>query len=207
FTYGIATVTYVVVMSPSPALVASGKTCGRPTPAPGLPRGRTDRYDVRAPGPERGRIMTGPDVTRTAANVPAVRRPGQRIAGRGQRQRTGARPGDPPERHPSPATTGGNPSRTQAGPHYRAAAMDADAIADHLLRVLDAGASCEPVTDDAPGFGVGDAYAALAAIRGRRGGAGWRRAGRKIGFTNRGLWEAYGVDRPFWADVWDRTVV
>lgn len=42
--------------------------------------------------------MTGPDVTRTAANVPAVRRPGQRIAGRGQRQRTGARPGDPPVR-------------------------------------------------------------------------------------------------------------
>src|SRR5690606_12057830 len=98
FTYGIATVTYVVVMSPSPALVASGKTCGRPTPAPGLPRGRTVRYDVRAPGPERGRIMTGPDVTRTAANVPAVRRPGPRLAGRGQREPTGARPGDRPVR-------------------------------------------------------------------------------------------------------------
>lgn len=30
--------------------------------------------------------------------------------------------------------------------------------------------------------------------------------GYKIGFTNRNLWEVYGVDGPIWAPVWDSTV-
>ncbi|HEX6422610.1 MAG TPA: fumarylacetoacetate hydrolase family protein [Acidimicrobiales bacterium] len=85
--------------------------------------------------------------------------------------------------------------------------MDVDAIAERLVRVLDTGATCERVSDDVPGFSADDAYAVLAAIRRRRADSGWRRAGRKIGLTNRTVWEALGVDRPFWADVWDRTVV
>ncbi len=72
--------------------------------------------------------------------------------------------------------------------------------------MLDTGATCEPVSDGVPGFSTTDAYAVLAAIGRRRGDEGWRRAGRKIGFTNRAIWEAYGVDCPFWADVWDSTV-
>ncbi|MGH9213223.1 MAG: 2-keto-4-pentenoate hydratase [Acidimicrobiales bacterium] len=85
--------------------------------------------------------------------------------------------------------------------------MDVDAIADRLLRLVDTGATCEPISSDVPGFSVGDAYAVLAAIRRRRGQDGWRLAGRKIGFTNRTIWEAYGVDRAFWADLWDNTVM
>lgn len=85
--------------------------------------------------------------------------------------------------------------------------MDVDAIAGKLLPLVDTGATCEPISRDVPGFSVGDAYAVLAAIRRRRDDGGWRRVGRKIGFTNRTLWEAYGVDRAFWADVWDSTTV
>jgi 2-oxo-3-hexenedioate decarboxylase len=85
--------------------------------------------------------------------------------------------------------------------------VDVDAIAERLSDVLDTGATCEPVSFDVPDFSVGDAYAVLAAIGRRRVDNGWRRAGRKIGFTNRTMWAVYGVDRPFWADVWDRTVV
>jgi 2-oxo-3-hexenedioate decarboxylase len=85
--------------------------------------------------------------------------------------------------------------------------VDVDAIAERMLRVLDTGALCEPVSYDMSGFSASDAYAVLAAIGRRRVDGGWRRAGRKIGFTNRTIWEVYGVDRPFWADVWDSTVV
>ena len=89
--------------------------------------------------------------------------------------------------------------------YYGAAAVEVDAIAERLLRLLDTGATCEPISSEAPDFSARDAYAVLAAIGRRRGDSGWRRVGRKIGFTNRTIWEAYGVDRPFWADIWDST--
>jgi 2-oxo-3-hexenedioate decarboxylase len=85
--------------------------------------------------------------------------------------------------------------------------VDVDGIAQRLLHSLDSGPVCDPVSDQEPGFSVSDAYAVLAAIGRRREKDGWRQVGRKIGFTNRTLWEAYGVDRAFWANVWDRTLV
>jgi 2-oxo-3-hexenedioate decarboxylase len=85
--------------------------------------------------------------------------------------------------------------------------VDCDVIAERLVRVLDAGATCEPVSNDVPDFSPGDAYAVLASIGRHRVECGWRRAGRKIGLTNRAIWEIFGVDRAFWADVWDRTVL
>jgi len=36
---------------------------------------------------------------------------------------------------------------------------------------------------------------------------GWKLAGRKNGFTNRGIWERYGVNGPMWGAVYDRTLV
>jgi 2-oxo-3-hexenedioate decarboxylase len=85
--------------------------------------------------------------------------------------------------------------------------VDVDVIAERLVVALDSAALCEPISEQSPGFSVGDAYAVLAAIGRRRERDGWRRVGRKIGLTNRTIWEAYGIDRAFWADVWDRTVV
>jgi 2-oxo-3-hexenedioate decarboxylase len=37
--------------------------------------------------------------------------------------------------------------------------------------------------------------------------AGWRPVGRKIGFTNRTLWDRYGVHEPMWGWVYDRTLI
>ena len=32
-------------------------------------------------------------------------------------------------------------------------------------------------------------------------------AGRKIGFTNRGIWKKYGVHEPIWGFVYDETLI
>ena len=40
----------------------------------------------------------------------------------------------------------------------------------------------------------------------KRTAAGWRPLGRKIGFTNRGLWPRYGVFQPIFGFVYDRTL-
>ena len=79
-------------------------------------------------------------------------------------------------------------------------------IADRLITAQDKVATVPPITAGAPDFSVADGYAVLADIEAKRRAQGWRAIGRKIGFTNRTLWQRYGVDRPMWSHVWDRTV-
>jgi 2-oxo-3-hexenedioate decarboxylase len=55
-------------------------------------------------------------------------------------------------------------------------------------------------------FDVPAAYRVLEDLHARRRAQGWKPIGRKIGFTNRTIWARYGVDRPMWSYVWDRTV-
>jgi 2-oxo-3-hexenedioate decarboxylase len=50
-------------------------------------------------------------------------------------------------------------------------------------------------------------YAAAFALHERRVHDGWRPVGRKIGFTNRGIWARYGVYEPIWGTVYDRTLI
>ena len=50
-------------------------------------------------------------------------------------------------------------------------------------------------------------YAAALAAHARRLRDGWRPVGRKIGFTNRGIWARYGVYEPIWGTVYDRTLI
>jgi 2-oxo-3-hexenedioate decarboxylase len=50
------------------------------------------------------------------------------------------------------------------------------------------------------------AYAAARALHEHRLAKGWRRRGRKIGFTNRNIWPLYGVYEPIWGTVYDRTL-
>ena len=50
-------------------------------------------------------------------------------------------------------------------------------------------------------------YAAARALHERRVREGWRPVGRKIGFTNRGIWARYGVYEPIWGTVYDRTLI
>lgn len=51
-----------------------------------------------------------------------------------------------------------------------------------------------------------EAYAVAARVRAEREGRGERAIGRKIGFTNRTIWNEYGVFAPIWGYMYDRTV-
>ncbi len=82
-----------------------------------------------------------------------------------------------------------------------------DELATRLLAAYDSGTPLAPITDGDASFDVAAAYEVLAEIERRRRARGWQPVGRKIGFTNRGLWERYNVDRPMWAHVWRETLV
>ena len=57
------------------------------------------------------------------------------------------------------------------------------------------------------GFTVADAFAVGDAIRSARIARGERPLGYKIGFTNRGIWDRYGVHAPIWGPVWSSTML
>ena len=50
-------------------------------------------------------------------------------------------------------------------------------------------------------------YAVARALHETRLREGWGPIGRKIGFTNRGIWPRYGVYEPIWGTVYDRTLI
>jgi 2-oxo-3-hexenedioate decarboxylase len=81
-----------------------------------------------------------------------------------------------------------------------------EAVAQRLLGALD-GAHCTalPTAED-PGFALADAFAVGELLRQARLARGERPLGYKIGFTNRGIWDRYGVHQPIWGPVWDSTV-
>lgn len=64
----------------------------------------------------------------------------------------------------------------------------------------------EPPSTANLAFDLPAAYAVGAAITARRRARGERTVGRKIGFTNAGIWEEYGVDAPLWAHIYDTTL-
>ena len=80
------------------------------------------------------------------------------------------------------------------------------AITGIVFEAIDTAHQIEPVTADHPGFGEADAYAVTAGLRAKRSARGEKSVGRKIGFTNRTIWEEYGVYAPIWGDVYDSTV-
>ena len=84
--------------------------------------------------------------------------------------------------------------------------MDAAAIAGTVLAAMDGGGQIEPFTAGNAAFSEVDAYAVTAELRALRIARGERPVGRKIGFTNRNIWEEYGVYQPIWGDMYDTTV-
>ena len=52
---------------------------------------------------------------------------------------------------------------------------------------------------------MSDAFAAADTLRRLRIARGEKPLGYKIGFTNRSIWERYGVHQPIWGPVWDST--
>ena len=84
--------------------------------------------------------------------------------------------------------------------------MDTAAIATELLHALDNRSIIEPFTRREHEFDNRAAYDVSAEILRRRRARGEKPIGRKIGFTNRLIWEEYGVSAPMWGHVYDHTV-
>jgi 2-oxo-3-hexenedioate decarboxylase len=80
-----------------------------------------------------------------------------------------------------------------------------DERATALLAAYDAKQRLPTITGADPSFQLTDAYAVADEIRRRRIARGERPLGYKIGFTNRGIWQRYGVFGPIWGPVWDTT--
>ena len=84
--------------------------------------------------------------------------------------------------------------------------MNAETLATALLESLDHGGRTSLPSDADPAFDVDAAYALADLVMRKRLARGERRAGWKIGFTNRGIWDRYGVQAPIWGPVWDTTL-
>lgn len=84
--------------------------------------------------------------------------------------------------------------------------MTPGARAQAVLAALDAPGPLAPFTDADPGFGLAEAYRTAAALAALRRARGERPVGRKLGFTNRTIWDEYGVRAPIWGFVYDTTV-
>jgi 2-keto-4-pentenoate hydratase len=85
--------------------------------------------------------------------------------------------------------------------------MNVDAIATELIDALDRRSIIEPFTHLDCAFDTSVAYGVSAEILRRRRARGETPIGRKIGFTNRFIWDEYGVSAPMWGPVYDTTVV
>ena len=84
--------------------------------------------------------------------------------------------------------------------------MDSATIATELLTARYRVRQLPPVSEAAADFSVDQAYDVAAEILKARRSAGELPVGRKIGFTNRGIWQEYGVTAPIWGYVYDKTL-
>ncbi|MGH1419498.1 MAG: 2-keto-4-pentenoate hydratase [Hyphomicrobiaceae bacterium] len=80
------------------------------------------------------------------------------------------------------------------------------AVVDTILKALDDRRQIKPLTGYMDWLDLTCAYQLAADVRARRMARGETPIGRKIGFTNRTIWEEYGVYAPIWGDVYDTTV-
>lgn len=81
---------------------------------------------------------------------------------------------------------------------------DLEAIAAASFAAL-GGHQIAPFSHSTPAFNLEEAYQVTAAVRRAREEAGARVVGRKIGFTNRTIWDEYGVYAPMWGYMYDTT--
>ncbi|MCA3562910.1 MAG: fumarylacetoacetate hydrolase family protein [Methylocystis sp.] len=81
-----------------------------------------------------------------------------------------------------------------------------DDAAAHVLTALDERRSIPPLTAQAGGLGLDDASRISRAVTKLRQARGEQPVGRKIGFTNRTIWDEYGVHHPIDGPMYDTTV-
>jgi 2-oxo-3-hexenedioate decarboxylase len=85
--------------------------------------------------------------------------------------------------------------------------MDATNLGAELIGLHDQPRLVSPFSVRYPGLTADQGYAAARKLHAHRLAQGWKRVGRKIGFTNRTIWDRYGVHEPMWGGVYDRTLI
>jgi len=80
------------------------------------------------------------------------------------------------------------------------------AFAEELIGALGTAQSLATFTSRDPSFDAARGYAVAAELHAARVARGEQPVGRKIGFTNRNLWDEYGVRGPIWGYVYDTTL-
>ena len=83
---------------------------------------------------------------------------------------------------------------------------DLHAIADEAFATIGSGRQISPFSLRPAGLTLEDAYVVTALLNRKREARGEKRLGRKIGFTNRTIWEQYKVYAPIWGYVYNSTV-
>jgi len=80
-------------------------------------------------------------------------------------------------------------------------------IAEEAFAAFNAGGrQVQPFSARQPHFTLDDAYRVTALANDLRVAKGYKPVGRKAGFTNRQMWDEYGVRAPNWGYVYDRTL-
>jgi 2-oxo-3-hexenedioate decarboxylase len=83
---------------------------------------------------------------------------------------------------------------------------DVQSVAAEAFDLLDTGRQISPFSSRLPRFDLDDAYRVTAAVRQMRETRGETPLGRKIGFTNRTIWDEYQIGAPMWGYIYDATV-
>ncbi len=78
-------------------------------------------------------------------------------------------------------------------------------LAERLLAAWDGAGLIALPSAETASFSMADAFAVANAVRSLRCARGEKPVGYKIGFTNRSIWQRYGVHQPIWGPVWDST--
>ena len=86
------------------------------------------------------------------------------------------------------------------------ASADLASLAGAVLAACDSATLMPRPSEVRPGFTIDEAFAVADDARRRRVARGERVRGWKIGFTNRTIWDRYGVHAPIWGPVWDTTL-
>jgi 2-oxo-3-hexenedioate decarboxylase len=84
--------------------------------------------------------------------------------------------------------------------------FDPDPIAREIMAAWRARRQMPSLAARLPGFDLEQAYQVTAALRRLRAAGGERPVGRKIGFTNRTIWDEYRVYAPIWGDMYATTL-
>lgn len=84
---------------------------------------------------------------------------------------------------------------------------DNAALARHILDMFDAGTQIGCLTDSLPSLDLRQGYAIGAEVHRLRVARGEVPVGRKLGFTNRTIWDEYNVHAPIWAPIYNTTVM